>query len=95
MSNKRLGDNLEVTKIHPRSFSVSNRRPLRRPASNISTTQPVPETRVMMVPAVNPHNQTSNHHTSGKNYYPYSSSGGRRRSYTMCSGVVSSWPRSW
>ena len=54
MSHKRLGDNLEVGRIHPRSYSVSNRRPLRRPAMTMGTQQqPVPETRVMMVPSVN------------------------------------------
>ena len=54
MSHKRLGDNLEVGRIHPRSYSVSNRRPLRRPAMTMATQQqPVPETRVMMVPSVN------------------------------------------
>ena len=63
--------------------------------SNSSTSTPtVPESRVMMVPTTSVNNAV-NIHPVAKPYYPYTNSGIRRRSYTMCSGVVSSWPRSW
>ena len=82
-------------RIHPRSYSVSNRRPHRRVAMSASSTTPtVPETCVMMVPTP-PVNSHVVNYPNNKPYYPYVHSGTRRRSYTMCSGVVSSWPRSW